>query len=344
MTESTTPADNSPTSSQPLVTVVIPAYNEAETIADAINSVLQQTFTDFELLIIDDGSSDTTASIAATVPDTRVQVLSFENQGLAASRNRGIRHAAGELIAFLDADDLWTSDKLRSQVKALQHQPEAALVYSWTDCIDEKNQFLRHGSHVHAEGHVYELLLSRNFMDNGSSPMVRKRAFNETGIFDESYRAGEDWDMWLRLAHRYPFTCVPSVQVLYRIRKQSMMSDVEQQFECVTAILHKGLERLPASPERECIKRTATANIYKYLSVRLVETGNSRQHGLQAGRYWWSFVKTTPALFRQFGKALFIAGAILTMLILPPAWFARLREIAVTLNHRRSHAMTPGAG
>jgi hypothetical protein len=230
---------------------------------------------------------------------------------------------------------------LRSQVDALQRYPDAALVYSWTDCIDEESRFLRHGSHVQAEGQVYKLLLTRNFMDNGSSPMIRKSAFDETGLFDENYRAGEDWDMWLRLAHRYPFACVPSVQVLYRIRVKSLMSDVSQQFECVTAVLHKGLDRLPDSPDREKIKRTATANIYKYLSVRLIETGNSRQHGIQAAHYWWSFATTTPSLFHQFSKVLLITSAIFVMVVLPPTLFTRLRERAVAFNHKRSHAMMP---
>jgi glycosyltransferase involved in cell wall biosynthesis len=328
---------------QPLVTIVIPAYNEAATIGDAINSALQQSFTDFELLVIDDGSSDTTANIAAMVPDARVQVLSFENKGLAASRNRGIRRAAGELIAFLDADDLWTPDKLSSQVEVLRRYPEAVLAYSWTDCIDEDGRFLRHGSHVRADGEVYKQLLSRNFIDNGSSPMVRRLAFDEVGLFNEDYPAAEDWDMWLRLAHRYRFACVPSVQVLYRVRSKSLTSDVSQQLECVMTVLHNGLERLPASPERERIKRTVTANIYKYLAIRLVETGNSRQHGVQAGRYWWSFMTTTPVSFHQLGKALVIAGAIVVMLVLPPAQFARLRRYTVAFNQRRAHAMVPGS-
>ena len=148
--------------------------------------------------------------------------------------------------------------------------------------------------------------------------------------------------MWLRLAHRFPFTCVPSVQVLYRIRRNSLMSNIGQQLECVIAVLHKGLERLPASPGRERIRRTATANIYKYLSVRLIETGDSRRHGVQAGRYWWSFITTTPVPFRQLGKALAIASAVLTMVVLPPTLFARLRGYAVVLNHRRAHVMIPG--
>jgi len=328
---------------QPFVTVVIPAYNAEATIRETINSVLNQTLNNFELFVIDDGSTDATRAIVAEFADPRVHGFSFDHAGPSSARNRGIERASGEFVAFLDADDLWLPDKLLDQTKILLQQPKTALVYSWTDCIDEGGRFLRHGSHVRAEGKVYEQLLSRNFIDNGSAPMVRRCAFEEVGPFDENYRAGEDWDMWLRLAHRYPFSFVPSVQVLYRVHGNSLVSKVEQQLECVIAVLHKGLERLPATPEREQIKNTVTSNIYKYLSVRLVETGNSRQHGLQAGRYWWSFMTTTPTPIRQSGKALMIAGAIFAMVVLPPSLFARLREYAVNLNHRRAHTIVPGA-
>jgi len=329
-------------SNRPFVTVVIPAYNAEATIRETINSVLNQTLTDFELFVIDDGSTDATATIAAEFSDSRVHGFSFDHAGPSSARNRGIERASGQFIAFLDADDLWTPDKLHSQTEVLLREPETALVYSWTDCIDDKGRFLRHGSHVRAEGKVYELLLSRNFIDNGSAPIVRKSAFEEVGLFNEDYRAGEDWDMWLRLAHRYPFACLPTVQVLYRVHGNSLMADVEQQLDYVMTVLHKGLERLPAAAERQRIKRTVTANIYKYLSIRLVETGNSRRHGLQASRYWWSFMKATPVPFRQLGVALVIAGAILAMVVLPPALFVRLREQAVTFNHSRARAKAPG--
>lgn len=327
-TESQISGIDAPAKIQPSVTVIMPAYNAAATIEDAINSVLQQSFSNFELLIIDDGSSDNTIQIVAGITDSRIRVLSFDNKGPAASRNRGIRRAAGQLIAFLDSDDLWTPDKLDRQVEALRKFPDAALVYSWTDCIDECGHFLRHGSHLCHQGNVYEPLLARNFIDTGSAPMVRKQAVEQVGLFDEEYRIGEDWDLWLRLADQYSFACVPSVQVLYRVRSDSLMTDAKQVLECVNTVLEKGLERLPASTDRERIRRTATANIYKYLSVRLVETGTLRQDGIQAGRYLWSFITTTPKPIRQLGKSFVIGCAVIAMIILPPAMFASLRESA----------------
>lgn len=323
--------------------MVIPAYNAETTIRETIKSVLNQTLSDFELFVIDDGSTDATGTIAAEFSDPRIHGFSFDHAGPSSARNRGIERASGTFIAFLDADDLWTPDKLSSQTEILLREPETALVYSWTDCIDEDGRFLRHGSHVRADGKVYERLLSRNFVDNGSAPIVRKSAFKEVGLFNEDYRAGEDWDMWLRLAYRYPFACLPSVQVLYRVHGKSLVADVEQQLDCVMEVLNRGLERLPVSAERERIRCTVTANIYKYLSVRLIETGNSRQHGIQACRYWWSFMKTTPVPVRQLGKGLAIAGAILAMLVLPPTLFVKLRGRAVAFNQRRAQVKVPGS-
>ena len=125
------------------------------------------------------------------------------------------RRPGGEFVAFLDGDDLWTPDKLQAQVAALQSAPDAALVYSWTDLIDESGRVIQHGSHVVANGRVYPLLASRNFLDCGSTPLVRRSALLEAaalvkaGPFDESLQGGEDWDLWLRIATRHAFVCVP---------------------------------------------------------------------------------------------------------------------------------------
>ena len=116
------------------ISVVIPAYNAAKTISETIDSVRRQTFTDFELIVINDGSSDHTAELVNAVADDRLQLFSYENGGLPVARNRGIDRASGEFIAFLDADDLWTPDKLELQLEALQKHPEAGVAYSWTRC------------------------------------------------------------------------------------------------------------------------------------------------------------------------------------------------------------------
>ena len=159
-------------------------------------------------IVINDGSQDLTLEVISSIPDSRIQVYSYPNSGLAASRNRGIVRAVGEYIAFIDADDLWTSDKLEAQLHALKANPDAAVAYSWTDYIDESGQFLRRGSHITVNGNIYPDLLVLDFLENGSNPLIRKQAFVECGNFDESLTAAEDWDLLLRLASRYHFICV----------------------------------------------------------------------------------------------------------------------------------------
>ena len=118
----------------PTISVVIPAYNAAKTILETIDSVRQQTFSDFEVIVINDGSNDNTAELVNAVADDRLRLFSYENGGAAIARNRGIDHVSGEFIAFLDADDLWTPDKLELQLEALQKHPEAGVAHSWTRC------------------------------------------------------------------------------------------------------------------------------------------------------------------------------------------------------------------
>ncbi|MCA1995263.1 MAG: glycosyltransferase, partial [Coleofasciculus sp. S288] len=197
----------------PIISVIIPAYNAGKTIRRTIESVLNQTFSDFELIIINDGSQDSTLEIVKGFKDSRIQVFSYSNSGLAVSRNRGFSHSVGEFIAFIDADDLWTSDKLEAQLKALQTNPKAAVAYSWTDLIDESDQFLRPGNHTTANGNVYAKLLLTCFVVSGSNPLIRRQAFVEVDGFDESLAASQDFDLYLRLAARYEYVAVPSPQV-----------------------------------------------------------------------------------------------------------------------------------
>ncbi|MGL5196776.1 MAG: glycosyltransferase family 2 protein [Chroococcales cyanobacterium] len=122
----------------PEISIIIPAYNAESTLVETIESVLQQTFTDFEILVINDGSQDCTQTLAEAIPDPRVQVLTYPNGGVCAARNRGISRAKGKYIAFLDADDLWTGDKLELQWAALQENPQAGVAYSST-CLMNMN-------------------------------------------------------------------------------------------------------------------------------------------------------------------------------------------------------------
>lgn len=312
--------------SGPLVSVVIPAHNAAATVRETISSVLRQTFDHFELIVINDGSTDATEQIVADITDSRVQCFSFANAGPSAARNRGMERSTGEFIAFLDADDLWLPGKIAAQVEALQKNPDAALAFSWSDSIDESGSFLKKGNYVRPEDPVYEQLIAWNFLDNGSTPMVRRGALQEVGFFDETLRLGEDWDMWLRLAFRYPIVCVPEVHVLYRVRKSSASSNVKPLAEGTLEVLRRALDRLPPGAKRNRLERTAKAILYQSLAMRLVETSTGRRSGMEAAGYWWKYVTTIPNPLSQLQRIAFIGSAILAILVLPPRQFTRLRR------------------
>jgi len=301
----------------PLISVIIPVYNGEKTIQETIESVLNQTFTDFELIVINDGSQDATLEIVERIQDSRLNVFSYPNAGQAASRNRGFSHASGEYISFIDADDLWTPDKLEAQLRALQDNPQAAVAYSWTKCIDESGQFSRRGSHISATGDVYGKLLLIDFIENGSNPLIRRQALIKVGSFDESLPAAEDWDMWLRLAACYEFVAVPSSQILYRQSANSWSANVLKQGAGSLQVMERAFNQAPESLQH--LKPASLANIYKGLTFKALEGPGApaRQRGLTAARLLWHCVKNDPTLLRSrvIWKVLF---KITVMVLLPP--------------------------
>ncbi|XWK85817.1 MAG: glycosyltransferase [Phormidium sp.] len=299
----------------PLISVIIPVYNGEKTIRETIESVLKQTFTDFELIIINDASQDGTLEVIAKITDCRLSVFSYTNSGVSVSRNRGIEKAGGEFIAFLDADDLWTPDKLQVQLQALQENTQAAVAYSWTDWIDEAGKFLRPGSHITANGDVYKKLLLINFLDNGSNPLIRKQALLEIGGFDESLPPAEDWDMWLRLAAKYPFVGVPFTQVLYRVSTNSASSNVLQLESSCLRVIEKAFNQ--ADESIQPLKKYSIANIYKYLIYKSLEGCPEPKKGWNAIKLLWGALRNQPDLLgkRIIWKVFF---KIVVMILLPP--------------------------
>ena len=231
----------------PLISVIIPVYNAEATIKETIDSVLNQTFTDLELLVINDGSKDSSLSIISNIKDSRLKVFSYKNAGVAISRNRGIKKAGGKFIAFLDADDLWTSDKLEAQLKALQSNPKAAVAYSWVDYINEFGEFLHNGNHTTINGNAYKQLLVENVLENGSNPLIRRDALIKVGGFNQSLTPAEDWDMWLRLASQYDFVTVPDAYVLYRMSFSSVSTNVVEMEKACLKFIEKSFNSAPKS-------------------------------------------------------------------------------------------------
>lgn len=300
----------------PVISVIIPAYNSEKAIGETIKSVLQQTFSDFELIIINDGSTDATLEIVTSIKDPRIKVFSYPNAGLAVSRNRGFSLSCGEFIAFLDADDLWTADKLEAQLKALQENPEAGVAYSWMDCIDESGKFFRTGFHITENGDIYAKLFLVPFVTTGSNPLIRRQALTEVGGFDESLAASQDHDMYLRLAARYNFVAVPRTQLLYRLSPNSMSTNIRRHEVTSVLVRERAFERAdkPLSPQ---LKLYSLANFYKDVTFRVLDMSANPLRGLEAGRLLSNAVKYDPALIKKrvFWKVLLKIG---TMVLLPP--------------------------
>lgn len=208
----------------PHVSVVIPAYNAAPFITKAISSVLNQTFTDLELLVVDDGSTDSTAAVVKSLQDFRLRLYSTPNQGVERSRNLGIEKARGEWVAFLDADDWWEPNKLQRQLEFLQTQPEVVITST-------------HGKYVGSKGKVLGKLqygpLSSEQLDRRrdrlkpiwlltSSVLCKREALLDVGGFNPEFRgAAEDLDLWTRISYSYPAITLPEQLVNFRISGQS---------------------------------------------------------------------------------------------------------------------------
>ena len=280
----------------PQVSVIIPAYNAERTIKQTIESVQQQTFQDFELIVINDGSKDRTVELVQSIKDERLKIFSFENGGLPVARNRGISHATGEFIAFLDADDLWTPDKLELQLTALKQHPEAGVAYSWTSFMDVNDQgeavsFLPSPKYSF-EGNVYEKLLVSDFIHSGSNTLIRRQAIASAGEFDPTLKSCEDWDYWLRLATNWHFVVVPKHQIFYRRTPGAMSSKVEVMKEAALIAMEKAYKAAP--PELQYLKTYTLTSFHKYCAGQYLEHCTDISEVRQAQEHLWSAIRLQP--------------------------------------------------
>jgi len=263
------------TISSPTVSVIIPAYNAEKTILDTIKSVENQSFSNFEIIVINDGSTDKTLELISDLGDPRIKIFSYANGGLSTARNRGISRAKGEFIAFLDADDLWTSDKLELQMQALCENPEAAVAYSWTLVMDEDGQHLSSGVSASFEGDVYQHLLVGNFVASGSNVMLHRRVIEMVGDFDPELKSSEDWDYWLRAAPHFSFVVVPKSQVLYRQSSRAMSANIQWMEEFMLIVHERAFQIVPE--KLKFLKCQSLSFIYRYVAKLYI----TRESGVQ---------------------------------------------------------------
>ncbi|MCW6037046.1 glycosyltransferase [Spirulina subsalsa FACHB-351] len=302
-----------------IISVIIPAYNAETTIQATAESVLNQSFKDLELIIINDGSTDKTVEVVSSLLDERIHLLSYPNSGPQKSRNRGVEVATGDYLAFLDADDLWTTDKLESQLTALQKNPDCAVAYSWTDFIDEFGNKLPGGQHFRFKDNVYEQLLLGDFIGSGSNPLIRKDALLAVGPFDESLLGGQDWEMWIRLASKYPFALVPKTQVFYRQSIGSWSANLERQERGYKQVIEKCLATAPERIQKR--RKEIIGNRYKFLTFDALAYGINRKQSLMAARFLGTALTHQPILLKN--KVIWIVLVKIIIGVLLPSQAAR---------------------
>lgn len=259
------------------VSVIIPTYNYAHYIEEAIDSVLAQTYKDYEIIVVDDGSTDNTKEVVSKY-GPKIKYIYQENQGLSAARNTGIKNSNGEYIAILDSDDLWLPWKIEKQMKLFEANSGVGLVYSDGFAFGEEgvfDDFLFEENMNFYRGRVFDKLLLNNFIPCPSA-LVKRDCFNKVGLFDTSLDACEDWDMWLRISLHYEIDYVNEPLVKHREHKGSMQTKVEMMEEADLKVLNKIFlqKNVPF-----ILKRKAYSKIYlisggRYYNVR--KLGNSR--------------------------------------------------------------------
>jgi glycosyltransferase involved in cell wall biosynthesis len=225
----------------PAVSVVIATYNYGRYLAGAVESALGQTFRDFEVIVVDDGSTDDTGEVIAPyLRDPRVRYERTDHVGQPAAKNNGIGLARGRLIAFLDADDVWLPEKLEKQVALLRADPAIGVVYCRRLLIDEQGRSLAFEQPVLHRGRVLEAMFRTNFVCF-SSALVDRRVFMHVGLFDESLPLAIDYDLWLRVATWYSFDYVDEPLVQYRTGHASLSRRAEERLTVAFGIMRRFL-------------------------------------------------------------------------------------------------------
>jgi glycosyltransferase involved in cell wall biosynthesis len=264
----------------PLVSVVVPAWNAERTLEETLQSIAAQTYRSLEVLIVDDGSTDATATVAADfcAREPRARLIRTENGGVAAARNRAIVEAAGEWIAPIDADDLWHATKIEKQVAAaLAAQERPGFVYCWHRLIDEESRVTGSGPRWVLNGRAFNQLAYLNVVENGSALLLLREAVLEAGGYDESLRAREaqgceDVMLQLQVARRYPVAIVPEHLVGHRRHGHNMSDDFDRMVRSWRLVYGQVRSEGPGLPRR--LVRWVTAKCALDIAERRAVAGN----------------------------------------------------------------------
>jgi glycosyltransferase involved in cell wall biosynthesis len=254
------------------VSIIMPTYNAADTLVDTLDSVTAQDYPHWELLIIDDGSTDDTLALARqrAAQDARIHVYAYPNRGPSAARNTGIARAKGTIIAFLDADDLWKHDKLSTHVACFNARPEVDLSFGRVRFFAQSPELGTHRSKVPARRLTMNDVLAENPACTGSNLVVRTTAMEHLGGFDETLRHAEDQEWLIRAVHRgLHVEGIDCELVAYRCSDSSASADLDSMLADWQVMLH----RIP-NLDATTIAR-AEATYHRYLARHALRTGQT---------------------------------------------------------------------
>ncbi|MBC8432937.1 MAG: glycosyltransferase family 2 protein [Desulfobacterales bacterium] len=236
-------------SNSPIVSVIIPTYNRAKLLERAVNSVLRQTYKELELIIVNDSSKDETEKAIKKYADDRIKYICHQkNLGGSAARNTGIKAAQGKYIALLDDDDGWFPEKLEKQVKHFAEVSDnVGLVYSGFEVID-MNGIVIQKTYPKFKGNLYMRLLERSMIGGSSVPLIKRTCFKKVGLFDQSLRSCQDWDMWMRISEHYAFDFIPEILTKMYSHSHQLSSDYSSMIPGRTRMIEKHMKVFQKHP------------------------------------------------------------------------------------------------
>jgi len=282
----------------PLVSVVVPAYNAERTLKASVDSALAQDFHDFEIIVVNDGSTDSTKAILAAY-DSRIQVIDQKNRGAPAARNAGVRAARGKFIAFLDSDDLWSPDKLTQNVRALEHNPTASMVFS--NCRGLRADGTSSTYYSYDGAPSLDQMLDKGFEAVPSAVTMRRDVFEACGGFDERFVPNyfEDLWLWFLARERGEFEYIPKELTTLRLRDKYPDARYFANGRTYIGLLRQRYGRRARGAIRQAYKHLAGVSVYE--ALRRMDAGDR----LGAVAWWASAIRLRPALIADLGGRVF---------------------------------------